>query len=228
MRKFVKLPSPAMTVALIALVMASTGAAGAAVYDASNARAVDGMSAVPNGASNTRTAGKLIGTQGGTGSSRGKIAGRYLDLNGAGAVRGNGFVTDYAQVLDVPNNATSAPVPLVVIPGFGTVQFQCRDEATSQTNTIENPRTIITIVNQSGVVMNVGQSPSPVGNPPDPVYMVPAGVVSPETVVGGDALFTMRLQAKGQTVNVEGVVRQDGFNTPAAQCLAWGQAAFSA
>jgi hypothetical protein len=228
MRKHLKLPSPAMTVALIALVMASTGAAGAAVYDANNARAVDGLSAVPNGTDQNTTAGKLVATQGGRlSANRGKIHPRYLNLNGI-AVRGNGLLQDYAQVLDVPNNATSAPVALVTVPSFGTVQMQCRDEQTSPTTQIENPRTVITIINQSGAFMNVGQSPPTVSPGADIAYPLANGTVSRETQFQADGLFTLRLQARGQTLNVEGVVRQDGLNTTAAQCLAWGQAMFSA
>jgi hypothetical protein len=223
MRQRLKLPSPAMTVAFIALVMASTGAAGAAVRDARNADRVDDLHAVPNGTSQNTTAGKLVATQGGRlSANRGKIHPRYLNINGI-AVRGNGLMQDFAGVLDVPNNSTSAPLNLVVVPSFGTIVFQCRDEQTNPNTTVENPRAIVTVINQSGAFMNVGRSPA--GG--DAAFPLANGVQS-SIEISGDSLVTFRLQAGGQTLNVEGIARQDGLNSTAAQCLAWGQYTFSA
>jgi hypothetical protein len=224
MRKRLKLPSPALTVALIALVMGTTGVATAQLaYDANNSRRVDGLSAVPNGTSQNTTAGKLVATQGGRlSANRGKIHPRYLNLSGI-AIRGNGVLDDFAGVLDVPNNSTSAPINLVSVAGFGTIVFQCRDEQLNPNNAIENPRAIITVINQSGQFMNVGRSPA--GG--DAAFALANGTQS-SVEFSGDSLVTLRLQARGQTLNVEGTVRQDGLNSTAAQCLAWGQYTFSA
>ena len=223
MRKRLKLPSPALTVALIALVMASTGVAGAVVaYDANNSRAVDGLSAVPNGTSQNTTAGKLVATQGGRlSANRGKIHPRYLNINGI-AVRGNGVLQDFSGLIDVPNNSTSAPQTLLSVANFGTVVFQCRDENNAN-NLVENPQTIVTVINQSGAFMNVGRSPS--GG--DTAFALANGAQS-SVAISPDSLVTLRLQARGQTLNVEGIARQDGAGTAAAQCLMWGQATFSA
>ncbi len=76
-----KLPSPAMVVALIALAVAMSGTAVAAVTFAKNAGAVDGKSAVADGAALKTAAGRLVATQR-TGSGKGKIAQRYLDVSG--------------------------------------------------------------------------------------------------------------------------------------------------
>jgi hypothetical protein len=73
-----------MVVALVALVVASSGTAVAAVTYARNAGAVDGKSAVASGASRADAAGRLVATQR-TGADRGRIDSRYLDLAGLAA-----------------------------------------------------------------------------------------------------------------------------------------------
>ena len=74
-----KLPSPAMVVALVALTVAMTGTAFAAVNYATNAGAVDGKSAVADGASSSAAAGRLVATQR-KGAAKGRISKRYLDV----------------------------------------------------------------------------------------------------------------------------------------------------
>ncbi len=63
----IRRPSPAMVVAIVALVMACAGTSIAAVNYASNAGAVDGLSAVRAG-SVDRAAGRLIATMTSTGA----------------------------------------------------------------------------------------------------------------------------------------------------------------
>src|SRR5688572_27577412 len=72
-----KRPSPAMAVAVTALVMSMTGGAIAAVNYATNAGAVDGKSAVKAGSSLSKSAGKLVATYTG-GENKGKIPFRNL------------------------------------------------------------------------------------------------------------------------------------------------------
>src|SRR6476646_2535110 len=78
-----RLPSPAMVVAVIALVVALSGTAIAAVNFAQNAGAVDGKSAVGAKASLHSAAGKLVATSTG-GNGKGQIPARFLE----GVVRG--------------------------------------------------------------------------------------------------------------------------------------------
>ena len=80
-------PSPAMVVALVALVMASTGTAVAAVNFAQNAGAVDGKSAVRSSVTRSTAAGRLVATAS-RGLLKGRIPGKFLDLSAA--VRGHG------------------------------------------------------------------------------------------------------------------------------------------
>ena len=68
-----KRPSPAMTVAVLALVMSMTGGAIAAVNFAQNAGAVDGYSAVKaKKAGKQKAAGKLVATYG-SGDNKGQL-----------------------------------------------------------------------------------------------------------------------------------------------------------
>ena len=70
-------PSPAMVVSIIALVMATTGSAIAAVDFARNAGAVDGKSAVSAGATLKQASGRLVAAQK-TGAAAGKIKQKFL------------------------------------------------------------------------------------------------------------------------------------------------------
>ena len=79
-----KLPSPAMVVAIMALLVALSGTAVAAVNFASNAGAVDGKSAVASSASLNSAAGKLVATQR-SGAGKGRLAAKFLDLPRVGA-----------------------------------------------------------------------------------------------------------------------------------------------
>ena len=69
-----RLPSPAMVVAVIALIVALSGTAIAAVDFAHNAGAVDGKSAVFSGASLSQAAGKLVATNR-SGPDKGRLPG---------------------------------------------------------------------------------------------------------------------------------------------------------
>ena len=121
----VKTPSPAMIVALIALVLATAGSAVAAVTYATNAGAVDGKSAVSAGVSTTAAAGKLVATARG-GSVRGKIPAQYLAL--PDLVAGKGQVQAFERAIDVVDNAQGAPQDIVGIFGFGILRAACNDQ----------------------------------------------------------------------------------------------------
>src|SRR3954462_358434 len=93
-------PSPGTVLSTVAIVMASTGTAAAAVDFARNAGAVDKLSAVDAGASNNRAKGNLVATARG-GSNPGQIPNKFLaDVPEA---------QSFAVPLAVTDNATSAP-----------------------------------------------------------------------------------------------------------------------
>src|SRR5512144_387166 len=144
-------PSPSMAVSIAALVMASTGTAVAAVDYAHNAGAVDGRSAVGNGASLKRAAGRLVATQR-RGADRGRIATRYLDLDGTVHGRSSTFGRSFAVV----DNQALAPTAIGTVPGIGTVTATCTDE--NQVAGRMNPATTIAVANTSGEAVNLSRS----------------------------------------------------------------------
>src|SRR5215217_8895253 len=100
-------PSPALVVAIVALVMATTGTAVAAVNYAANAGAVDGKSAVASGATTRQAAGRLVATQR-SGAQRGRIAAKYLDLSGVA----RGATATFGRSFSVIDNQALAPVAI--------------------------------------------------------------------------------------------------------------------
>src|SRR5262245_6493694 len=136
-------PQPATIISLVALVMASTGSAIAAVDFARNAGAVDHKSAVGSGATLSHAAGKLITTQA-KGAGKGTIAQKYLDVSGL--ARGN--TSTFGQSVPVPDNSSSVPTQIGGIPGLGPLTATCAD----QDNTVGqgDPQTTITFANTSG------------------------------------------------------------------------------
>src|SRR4051812_50179315 len=80
-------PSPGTVLSILAIVMATTGTAAAAVDFARNAGAVDKLSAVPAGSSNSRAKGNLVATARG-GANSGQIPNKFLaDVPQAKAVQ---------------------------------------------------------------------------------------------------------------------------------------------
>lgn len=204
-------PSPAMVVALIALVLAGTGSAIAAVTYATNSGAVDGKSAVASGATLRQASGRLVATQR-TGSDRGRIATRYLDLDGYT----KGVADSFGQSSQVTDNATGAATTLSTIPGLGPLTATCADQnATAQ---VEDPITTITLSNTSREPINVARSVG-WGNPS--IFAQLAGTQSAFNI-GGSNTFQIHLERRGVNAIVQGVVRQDGRGTPAAACLVYG------
>lgn len=206
-----KRPSPAMVVALVALVMASTGSAVAAVSFARNAGAVDGKSAVASGALLKTAAGRLVATQR-TGDDRGQIASKYLDLDGYA----RGATSTFGKAFDVPDNQTLAPEPIGGIAGLGTLTASCFDQQARPGE--EDPATRVVFVNQSGDAVNVSRS---VGNN-NPLVTALLNGTQTEFVIGGSSTFKLHIERRGTNYFVQGTVRQDGRGSPAASCLIYG------
>lgn len=206
-----KPPSPAMVVALLALVMATSGTAVAAVSFARNAGAVDGKSAVGNGASNRRAAGRLVATTR-TGANRGRINHKYLQ----GVMRGTS--TTFGRAFDVADNQSLAPVLIGGVLGLGGLTATCNDQ--SPAAGVEDPSTTVTFSNLSGEAVSLSKR---VGNGPATVAPLLNGVQT-GLVVNGSNTFELHVQRRGTNYAVNGVVRQDGSRTAAAQCLVYGYA----
>ena len=137
-----RLPSLAMVVAIIALVVALSGTAVAAVDFARNAGAVDGKSAVGAKASLHSAAGKLVATSTG-GDGRGQIPARFLD----GVMRGG--TQTLSKYLRTVDNQAGRPTPLLIIPGIGRFDAQCDDvDPTVGTQTTRTSINFTASVNQ--------------------------------------------------------------------------------
>jgi hypothetical protein len=211
MKPKLRRPSPAMVVSLVALVMATTGSAIAAVNYATNAGAVDGKSAVKSGATLKQAAGRLVATQR-TGSDRGRIATKYLDLDGY--LRGSSGT--FGRAFEVADNATGAPAVIGGIPGVGALTSTCADQAGGAG--VEDPITTISLSNVSGGPLNVARTIG--GGAPD-VFAQQNGTQSAFNI-GGSNTFEFHIESKGTSYLIEGVVRQDGRRTPAAACVVYG------
>src|SRR5205807_2524353 len=114
-------PSPAMVVAIVALVMSTTGGAIAAVNFARNAGAVNHIKATKSGASLKHAAGRLVATQK-KGLHRGQFDQKYLDLSGV--TRG----TTFDAGVPVTYNAVGGANTLNTN-GFGRLTMACNDQS---------------------------------------------------------------------------------------------------
>jgi hypothetical protein len=206
-------PQPATIISIVALVMASTGSAVAAVSFARNAGAVDHKSAVGSGATLSHAAGKLIATQK-HGAGKGTIAAKYLDLSGVA----HGTTSTFGQSFQVVDNATSVPTQIGGIPGLGPLTATCVDQNPQPGN--EDPQTTITFQNTSGDAVNESRQIG--GNNPT-VDAVLNGTQSSFNI-NGSSTFELHLERKGTNYFVHGVVRQDGRGSDNASCLVYGMA----
>ena len=204
-------PSPAMVVAVVALVFAMTGSAAAVVSFATNAGAVDGKSAVSAGVSTSYAAGKLVATRR-AGILKGTIPARYLDPSA-------GQSMSFGTSTDVIDNASQAPFNIAAIPGYGTLQATCNDQKPAQPG-VEDPTTTITFTNTSGVAMNFARSLGT--GQTEVVGLVPNQTAS--FTVNGSNTYTINVLKQSTSLLVNGVVRQDGANTASAFCVNYGQA----
>ncbi|MDQ6751334.1 MAG: hypothetical protein M3Z33_11350 [Actinomycetota bacterium] len=220
MRKRLSMPSPAMIVAVIALVMASTGGAIAAVNFARNAGAVDGKSAVSSTASLRRAADKVVATKR-SGTGRGQIPAKFLELNGAGVIKGQGAAQSFSKAIQVVDNNTTAPQVLLTLPSFGTLAVSCRDSNAAAGKT--DPQTILNFVNQSGRAINLSREVD--GNAPFIRSLPNATTDSQGLSLGNPHQFQYTMESFGTSVVIIGAEGQFGqVGTAGTQCVQWGQA----
>ena len=212
-------PSPAMVVALIALVMSMTGGAIAAVNYAKNSGKVDGYDAVKASSGTNKRAGNLVATYPG-GSLKGKLPFRLLSgaastgsvsaLRDAMARGGNN-----AELIPVPDNTATAATTLLDLE-LADLQVSCFDQADQPTR--ENAATRLTIVNKSGAGINVSRR---VGVTAPEIKTVDNGATDAFDV-GQQNTFTVQLHAgDAKTVLVEGTARQVGQGTNESHCAVW-------
>lgn len=207
-------PSPAMVVALVALVVALSGTAVAAVSFARNAGAVDGLSAVRARASNARAAGKLVATNRG-GRNRGKLPGRFV----ADVMRGRAAsLSTYVRTVD---NEPGVPRRLLTVRGVGHLDAQCADvDPTAGTATT---RTTVTFTAKAPQGVNVSRLLGRDIETSTRPNVFSAARNQPVTILpSADGLFQVLLQAKGRSVLVVGAARTDSSPGPRAACLLWG------
>ncbi|HEX2084407.1 MAG TPA: hypothetical protein VHF89_01880 [Solirubrobacteraceae bacterium] len=202
-------PSPSLVISIIALVMATTGTAVAAVNFARNAGKVDGKDGVAATATLRRAAGDLVATNR-TGPDRGKIPGKFL----AGVVRGDS--QQFGRLIEVVDNANGAPQPIAGAAGLGTLNVSCNDQ--NPRAGVEDPRMVVTFANASGATINIARR---AGNSEEAVVLVQPGAAD-SFVVGGSEMFDLHVERNLQNLRVEGVIRQDGRGTGAAACLVYG------
>lgn len=218
-----KRPSPAMTVAVIALVMSMTGGAIAAVNFAKNAGAVDGYSAVKaSKAGKEASEGRLVATYG-----HGKNSG-HLPLRlvaGAASEDSVDALADAAaggrngvRQISVSDNATTAAETMIDV-GLGSVQVSCTDQQDNAGT--ENAATRVSITNGSGSPINLSRQ---LGNAAPTIRTLDSGIVDTFTV-GQQNTFTVQLQGSGnRTVVVDGTALQVGQGTADSSCVVWATA----
>lgn len=205
------IPSPSMAVALLALVLATTGTAVAAVNYAQNAGKVDGKDAVASSATLRQAAGNVVATAS-KGDDRGTIPGKFVsDVMRGGA-------DSFARPAVVNDNANDVATAIGSIPGLGTLSASCFDQ--NKAVGVEDPATTLTFGNTAPIAVNLSRSV------PGQAQLITA--VAPNTTnaftIGGSNTFRLHLEKAGINYVFEGVVRQDGRNTPDARCLVYGYA----
>jgi hypothetical protein len=209
-----RMPSPAMVVAIIALVVASSGTAFAVVNYARNSGAVDGKSAVSASSSLKEAAGKLVATAS-AGSGRGRIPNRYV----SGVMRGGSTsLTKYMRVVD---NQPGPVVPLAIIPDIGRLDAQCRDQDAAPG--VESTQTVVTFTASAPGGVNVSRLLGRDIESARNAIVFTALRDQPVPVLSfADSLFQLVLQARDRTVFINGAARSDANRTPDAACLVFG------
>jgi hypothetical protein len=195
-----------MVVATIALVMATTGSAAAAVSFAKRAGAVDGLSAVLSRVSKNRAAGKLVATAR-SGPDKGQVPNKFLANVPATAT--------FSQVTEVVDGQVGTAQDLHGT-SFGVLRASCNDQAGAAG--VEDPTTTISMNNTSGGVVNLARVQ---GGANPVVELQPPGTVHTFTI-NGSSTFRVHLEFAGTNVIYEGQVRQDGRGTAAGSCYVAG------
>jgi hypothetical protein len=201
-------PSPSMVVASVALFVSLGGTSVAAVSYARNAGKVDGYDAVKASSSTSKAAGNLVAANK-SGPDKGKLPVKHLADVAATQTFGRSF--------DVADNAPGAPQTIGDGGSVGTLTATCNDQSPRAGN--EDPITELNFVNTSGDFINVAKRV--VVRDDAGVSAVPTGTVAQLTIAGSNT-FTYHVEYKGRNLLVNGVVRQDGRNTPTASCHVWG------
>jgi hypothetical protein len=197
-----------MVVASIALFVSLGGTSVAAVNYARNAGKVDGKDAVKASASTRKAAGKLVAANK-SGPDRGRIPGKHL--------AGVAHTQTFGRSFEVADNAPGAPQVIGDGGSLGQLTATCNDQAPRPA--VEDPITELNFVNTSGDFINVAKR---VGVRDDAgITPLPNGTVA-QLVVAGSNTFAYHLEYRGRNLLVNGVVRQDGRGSAAANCLVWG------
>ena len=211
-----RLPSPAMVVAVVALIVGLSGTAIAAVDFARNAGAVDGKSAVGASASRSSAAGRLVATASG-GEGKGQISARFLD----GVIRGGTMtLSKYLRTVD---NQAGHPTPLLIVPGIGRFDARCDDvDPAVGTQTTRTSITFTASVAQGVNVSRLLGRDIQTTQRPD---VLTAPTSQPVSILGrADGLFQVIMEARGRSVLITGAARTDNGPGPRAACLIWGTA----
>lgn len=220
----IRRPSPAMTVAVVALVMSMTGGAIAAVNYAQNAGKVDGYDAVKASKGEKKRAGNLVATYR-RGDNRGKLPlGLIAGAASKGAVdRLSEIVArgrNGAELIAVADNVVTASQVLINLE-LGNLQVSCADQQ-NQAGT-ENATTRLGITNHSGAAMNISRR---LGGGEPVITTIGSGIVE-NFAVGQENTFSVQLQGTGnKTVLIEGTARQVGQGTADSACAVWATAIF--
>jgi hypothetical protein len=205
-----------MVVAVIALIVALSGTAIAAVDFAQNAGAVDGKSAVGARASLREAAGKLVATADG-GTGKGQIPARFLQ----GVMRGG--TSSLSKYLRTADNQAGRPTALLIVPGIGRMDAECDDvDPAVGTATTRTSISFTASVKQGVNISRLLGRDIAAAQRPD-VFTAPKGQVVP-IIASADGLFEVVMEAKGRSVLVIGAARTDNAPGPRAACLIWGTA----
>jgi len=196
-----------MVVASIALFVALGGTSIAAVSYARNAGKVDNKDAVASSATLSQAAGNLVAT-----ASRGPNKGRFPSKYLTDVARTQGF----GRTIEVTDNAVGAQEPFAGSPGLGTLTANCADQ--NGRAGAEDPISSIQFVNQAGQTLNVTR----LRGPDEPVIPPLAHGTGAALTIGGSNGFEYQVQLGAATLLIQGTIRQDGRNTPAAGCVLYG------
>jgi hypothetical protein len=202
----IRKPSPAMIVAVAAVVLAMTGTAVAAVNFARNAGAVDHKSAVWASSSKAGAAGKLVTTRA-KGADRGKFSNRFLAHVP--------YTSSFARATAVIDNNSGAAQTLSKT-RLGTLTLACNDQRAA--SGVEDPSAVITFSNTSPNTVNYARSTG-TGN----VQVIPvASGAAASFTINASNTFEVHAQAGAAQVLYRGHERQDGQGTASAQCVTVG------
>ena len=201
----IRRPSPSLVVSIIALVMATAGTSIAAVSYASNAGAVDGLSAVRAG-NPEKAAGRLIAA-----ARTGIRAGTIPNYHVSGVPHSDSF----AQFLSVPDNQTGGSVTLDETE-LGRLTVACSDE--NSTGGRENPTSQLAFTTTSASGVNFARH---VGYGAATIGLLEANAAH-GIAVPGQNTFRLHLERGGVNVVYEGYARQLNQGTADAQCLVVG------